>query len=56
MEPRCYVVFGRERARQISAIIERATGAPCPCSQGQPCPLLPSMDGSVPAQRDVALA
>jgi hypothetical protein len=42
-EPGCSVVFGYERARAISAIIERATGHPCPGRTGGQCPLLPEL-------------
>lgn len=41
----CQAIYGTERGTQVQTLIEQATAQPCPCSQGQPCPLMP------PAQR-----
>lgn len=46
----CRLVFGREKASAIHALIERTTGEPCPCAQGRACPLLPNVR-TVPEQR-----
>ena len=35
-------MFGLERGQQIVDLIEAATGQPCPCKQGNDCPLLGS--------------
>lgn len=37
----CEAIYGIERGARMLSIIETATGAPCPCKQGQVCPLLP---------------
>lgn len=37
----CQTIYGRERGADLSAFLEKATGEPCPCSQGRTCPLLP---------------
>jgi hypothetical protein len=36
--------FGSERAREIDALIEAATGRPCPGRDGGSCPLAPDGD------------
>jgi hypothetical protein len=38
----CEVIYGCERGRAMVALLETATGQPCPCKQGIPCPLMPS--------------
>lgn len=45
----CEVIYGQERGRQLRACIEGATGQPCPCRQGQACPLMADV---VPAPRE----
>lgn len=37
----CQAMLGLERGAQIEALVERATGGPCPCRSGRACPLLP---------------
>lgn len=49
---RCRFVFGHEEAERVVAIVEKATGEPCPCQQGKPCPLLPDLPGKTLAVGD----
>lgn len=44
----CEVVFGRERGAEVQAFLELATGHPCPCRRGQPCPLMPADSAVAP--------
>lgn len=44
----CEVIFGCQRAAELSAFLEGAMGEPCPCKQGRTCPLLPVNDDVVP--------
>ena len=37
----CEVIYGSERGTQVQTFLEGAMGQPCPCRQGQPCPLMP---------------
>lgn len=37
----CETIYGREQGGRVIAMVERCTGAPCPCKQGMPCPLMP---------------
>lgn len=37
----CDVIYGCKRGAEISAFLEAATGLPCPCKRGIPCPLMP---------------
>lgn len=37
----CQTIYGKERGAQLVAFLEQSTGEPCPCKQGQPCPLMP---------------
>jgi hypothetical protein len=46
----CEAIYGLERGRRIRAVLESGLGEPCPCRQGQSCPLMPtapreSLDG-----------
>lgn len=48
----CEAIYGRERAAEVQAFLEGALGRPCPCKQGQVCPLMPqsraAVDGTAP--------
>ncbi len=35
----CERLFGVVRGGEIKALVEDATGGPCPCLAGRPCPL-----------------
>ena len=37
----CELLWDMERADQVQAVIESASGAPCPCMRGMHCPLVP---------------
>lgn len=37
----CEAIYGAKRGAQINAVLELAIGQPCPCKQGNPCPLMP---------------
>lgn len=37
----CEVMMPTGRAVALQEFIEEQTGQPCPCKQGEPCPLLP---------------
>lgn len=45
--PKCMVLFGLDRAREVQRLIEDATGEPCPCARELPCPLLPVPESGV---------
>lgn len=49
----CQATFGMERGAQIEALVERATGGPCPCRVGATCPLLPPAPEAPPLLRAV---
>lgn len=49
----CEVLFGKVVGAQAQAMIEAATGGPCPCVQGLRCPLLPAPE-SPPLAEPVA--
>lgn len=52
----CEVIYGCERGRAMVALLETATGQPCPCKQGIPCPLMPrDVAVTLPAPRLVEL-
>lgn len=36
----CEFVWDPARARQVQDLVEKATGAPCPCKEGKPCPFV----------------
>jgi hypothetical protein len=36
----CEAVFDMETSEKVQALIEEATGSPCPCIGGLPCPLV----------------
>lgn len=36
----CEVLFDEQQGREVMELVERTTGKPCPCKQGQGCPLL----------------
>lgn len=38
----CQAMYGIERGDRIIAVLEEATGEPCPCKQGVVCPLMPA--------------
>ena len=38
----CEALMPTSRAIALQELIEDQTGAPCPCKQGQPCPLWPA--------------
>jgi hypothetical protein len=38
----CEAIYGLERGRRIRAVLESGLGEPCPCRQGQSCPLMPT--------------
>lgn len=37
----CEVIWDEQTADKVEAMVERATGGPCPCRVGNDCPLLP---------------
>lgn len=37
----CKTIYGNERGAALQSYLEGATGQPCPCRQGQICPLMP---------------
>lgn len=37
----CRTRLGEHEGDEVIALVERATGAPCPCKAGQSCPLMP---------------
>jgi hypothetical protein len=39
-------------AARIQALVERATGMPCPCKRGLICPFLPHSDRGAAADAD----
>jgi len=48
----CETLFGVTRGAQARALIEKATGAPCPCALGT-CPLVPvSQSVQAPQQEE----
>ena len=49
----CELLFGEEKGARIRAMIEDATGAPCPCARDRACPLLgePLKEPAVPRPR-----
>ena len=53
----CERLFGIDEGLKIRALVEAATGEPCPCKQGSPC-LLPEVEhqDEVAVLRPVALA
>ena len=36
----CEYVWDPLRAQQVSELVERATGKPCPCKEGGQCPFV----------------
>jgi hypothetical protein len=36
----CTILFGEEEGARVRALIEGATGGPCPCTRGETCPML----------------
>lgn len=36
----CEAVYDMRTSEKVQALIEEATGKPCPCTGGLPCPLL----------------
>lgn len=36
----CEMVWTPQRAREVSSMVERATGEPCPCKVGRACPFV----------------
>lgn len=36
----CEYVWDPLRAKQVSELVERATGKPCPCKEGGQCPFV----------------
>ena len=44
----CEAVYDMETSGKVQALIEAATGSPCPCVGGLPCPLLSSRVSLVP--------
>ena len=36
----CEYVWDPVRAAEVRAIVERATGGPCPCATGRSCPFV----------------
>jgi hypothetical protein len=48
----CETIYGRERGCAMMALIEEATGHPCPCKRDLPCPLMPRDEVDVLAQRE----
>jgi hypothetical protein len=36
----CEYVWDPVQASQVRELLERATGEPCPCKQGKPCPFI----------------
>lgn len=36
----CEFVWDPRQAQEVSAQVERATGKPCPCKRGLPCPFV----------------
>lgn len=36
----CEYVWAPVRAQQVSELVEKSTGQPCPCKQGKPCPFV----------------
>ena len=46
---RCDLTFERpDDATRLQATIEEATGMPCPCKRGEPCPIFPARVDLVP--------
>lgn len=45
----CEAVYDIETAGKVQAMIEKATGRPCPCIHGKVCPLIPGDVVLVPA-------
>lgn len=43
----CQAIYGTERGSELSAFMEKATGLPCPCQQGDSCFLMPRPRASV---------
>jgi hypothetical protein len=37
----CEILFNQEQGDKMMAMVERVTGAPCPCKSGERCPILP---------------
>jgi hypothetical protein len=37
----CEILFTQEQGRAMMDMVERITGAPCPCTVGEACPILP---------------
>jgi hypothetical protein len=40
MTTACEMVWDPVRAEQVRTIVESATGQPCPCKRGLPCPFV----------------
>lgn len=50
------MLYGRDKAVEVRALVEDAIGGPCPCARGLRCPLLPqgvSEPTRVPSQRSI---
>nr|WP_324130776.1 hypothetical protein [Aeromicrobium sp.] len=54
----CREMFGQARGVEIQELVEKVTGADCPCIQGKVCPLLSTQVGglALPEQREAAPA
>lgn len=37
----CEVIWAADKAQRARELIEDAIGGPCPCHQGEQCPMLP---------------
>jgi hypothetical protein len=37
----CERIFGISGGLEVRDLIEKATGRPCPCTEGRACPLMP---------------
>jgi len=40
----CEMVWTPQRAHEVSSLVERATGKPCPCKVGRACPFVKSVE------------